>query len=79
MSDKCHYITARGVGCVLIPGCMAVAVSGDLSQCTCKAPPSYPGQIDKLQRENKRLREEITRLKALLNCPDNKANKRKTP
>ena len=79
MSDKCHYINVPDVGRVLIPGCMAVAVSGDLSQCTCKAPLSYPEQIDKLQRENKRLREEITRLKTLLNSPDNKTYKRKTP
>lgn len=77
MSDKCHYINVLDVGRVLIPGCMAVAVSGDLSQCTCKAPLSYPEQIDKLQRENKRLREEIKRLNALLNAPDNKTNERK--
>lgn len=76
MSDKCHYINIRDVGRVLIPGCMAVAVSGDISQCTCNAPLSYPEQIDKLQRENKRLREKIKRLKALLNPPDNKTNKR---
>lgn len=77
MSDKCHYITVRDVGRVLIPGCMAVAVSGDMSRCTCNAPLSYPEQIDKLQRENKRLREEIKRLKSLLPPTDNKANKEK--
>lgn len=76
MSDKCHYITVRDVERVLIPGCMAVAVSGDISQCTCNAPLSYPEQIDKLQRENKRLREENKQLKALLNPTDNKTNKR---
>ena len=67
MSDKCHYINVKDVGRVLIPGCMAVAVSGDLSQCTCNAPPSYPEQIEMLQMENKRLKAEIKRLKALLN------------
>lgn len=75
MNDKCHYIKVKDVGRVLIPGCMAVAVSGDISQCTCNAPLSYPEQIDKLQRENKRLREENKRLKALLNPSDNKTNK----
>lgn len=77
MSDKCHYITVKGVGRVLIPGCMGVAVSGDMDYCTCNAPLSYPEQIDKLQRENKRLREENKRLKALLSSQDNEANKRK--
>lgn len=77
MSDKCHYINVRDVGRVLIPGCMAVAVSGDISQCTCNAPLSYLEQIDQLQRENKRLREENKRLKALLSSQDNEANKRK--
>jgi len=79
MSDKCHYISVPDVGRVLIPGCMAVAVSGDISQCTCKAPLSYPEQIDKLQRENKRLREEITHLKSLLDLKNNKTNKIKSP
>lgn len=79
MSDKCHYITVRGVGRVLIPGCMAVAVSGDLLHCTCNAPPSYSEQIDKLQRENKRLKAEIKHLKALLDPQNNKDNKRKSP
>lgn len=32
---KCHYINVRDVGRVLIPGCMAVAVSNDIGRCTC--------------------------------------------
>ena len=32
---RCHYENIRGVGKVLIPGCMAVAVSGDIDRCTC--------------------------------------------
>lgn len=32
---KCHYINVRAVGRVLIPGCMAVAVSNDIERCTC--------------------------------------------
>lgn len=78
MSDKCHYITVKGHGRVLIPGCMAVAVSGDIERCTCNAPPSYPEQIMKLQRENERLKEENKRLKALLSHTDNKITKRIT-
>lgn len=33
---KCHYIVDKIAGRVLIPGCMAVAVSGDIEQCTCR-------------------------------------------
>lgn len=79
MSDMCHYITVRDVGRILIPGCWAVAVSDDISLCTCNAPLSDPEQIDKLQQENKRLREENKRLKALLNSTDNKTNKKVAP
>lgn len=32
---RCHYIKVKGVGKVLIPGCMAVAISNDISDCTC--------------------------------------------
>ncbi len=66
MSDKCHYINVRGVGRVLIPGCMAVAVSDNIKDCTCNAPPTPQEVIEKLQRENKRLKAEIKRLKSLL-------------
>lgn len=33
---ECHYENIEGVGKVLIPGCMAVAVSGDIDRCTCQ-------------------------------------------
>lgn len=32
---RCHYEYVKGVGRVLIPGCMAVAVSGEIKHCTC--------------------------------------------
>jgi len=32
---RCHYENVEGVGRVLIPGCMAVAVSDDIDMCTC--------------------------------------------
>ncbi len=35
MPMKCHYIKVRGLGKVLIPGCMAVSVSNDIERCTC--------------------------------------------
>lgn len=33
---KCHYIVDKIAGRVLIPECMAVAISGDISDCTCQ-------------------------------------------
>ncbi len=66
MSDKCHYINVRGVGRVLIPGCMAVAVSDNIEDCTCNAPPTPQEVIKRLQSENKKLKAEIKRLKSLL-------------
>lgn len=32
---KCHYVYDEIAGKVLIPGCMAVAVSGRIEDCTC--------------------------------------------
>lgn len=54
MSEKCHYIRVRGVGRVLIPGCMAVAVSGDLDQCTCNASPTPHEEIERLKKEERK-------------------------
>lgn len=33
---KCHYIYTEDGLKVLIPGCIAVAVSGDIQDCTCR-------------------------------------------
>jgi hypothetical protein len=33
---KCHYTYDKEAGKVLIPGCMAVAVHGSMSYCTCR-------------------------------------------
>lgn len=33
---KCHYIYTEDGLKVLVPGCMSVAVSGDIADCTCR-------------------------------------------
>lgn len=53
---KCHYENVVGVGKVLIPGCMAVAVSGDIDRCTC-----HPTTIR--QFENPKYKEHVEELK----------------
>lgn len=53
---KCHYENIKGVGKVLIPGCMAVAVSQDIEDCTC-----HPTTIR--QFETQRYKEHVEELK----------------
>lgn len=56
---KCHYENVEGVGKVLIPGCMAVAVTGDIERCTCH-PTSYASfEKEKYQKEVERLKKII--------------------
>jgi hypothetical protein len=33
---KCHYTYDEKAGEVLIPGCMAVAISNDIDRCACR-------------------------------------------
>lgn len=56
---KCHYENIEGVGKVLIPGCMAVAVSGDIERCTC-----HPTTFASFERES--YRKEVQRLKEII-------------
>ena len=56
---KCHYEKIKGVGKVLIPGCMAVAVSNDIERCTC-----HSTTYDGFERE--RYNKEIKRLKGII-------------
>ena len=56
---KCHYENVKGVGNVLIPGCMAVAWSNDIRDCTCHREPQTFGAFER-ERYNK----EVKRLKA---------------
>ena len=64
---KCHYENIDGVGKVLIPNCMAVAVSGDIEDCTCS-----PTTFASFEREA--FNEEINRLKKIIKELE-KANK----
>lgn len=56
---KCHYENIEGVGKVLIPGCMGVAVSGDIERCTC-----HPMTVASFERE--RYQKEVQRLKGII-------------
>ena len=62
---KCHYENIEGVGKVLIPGCMAVAVTGDIDRCTCHSTSfasfereSYRKEVERLKKIIKDLEEE---------------------
>lgn len=54
---RCHYENVEGVGKVLIPGCMAVAVSNDINMCTCSPntirqfeAPGFKKEIERLTK-----------------------------
>lgn len=62
---RCHYENINGVCKVLIPGCMAVAVSGDIDRCTCHPTtvrqfetPKYKDEVERLKRIIRRLEKE---------------------
>lgn len=62
---KCHYENVVGVGKVLIPGCMAVAVSGDIDRCTCHPTTirqfettKYKEHVEELKKRIRELEEE---------------------
>lgn len=62
---KCHYENIEGVGKVLIPGCMAVAVSGDIERCTCHPTTirqfettKYKEHVEELKKRIRELEEE---------------------
>lgn len=56
---KCYYKNIKGVGRVLIPGCMAVAVSNDIESCTC-----HNTTYESFER--KRYNNKIKRLKGII-------------
>ena len=59
---KCHYENIKGVGRVLIPGCMAVAVSNDIELCTCHNTTYESFERERYNAEVKRLKGIITKL-----------------
>ena len=61
---KCHYENIKGVGKVLIPGCMAVAVSGDIQDCIChrKTQTFAAFEQQEYNKEIKRLKVKIKEL-----------------
>ena len=59
---KCHYEKIKGVGKVLIPGCMAVAISHDIELCTCHSTTYAAFELDRYNVEIKRLKGIITEL-----------------
>lgn len=59
---KCHYEKIKGVGKILIPGCMAVAVSNDIELCTCHSTTYESFERDRYNAEVKRLKSIITEL-----------------
>ena len=62
---KCHYIYTEQGEKVLIPGCMAVAVSGDMQDCTCRSEKTF-AQFEREDYNNtvKALRQEIKDLES---------------
>lgn len=59
---KCHYENIRGVGRVLIPGCMAVAVSGDIEDCICRPTTFHQFEKECYKNEVERLKDIIKKL-----------------
>lgn len=59
---KCHYEKIKGVGKVLIPSCMAVAVSNDIELCTCHSTTNESFERKRYNVEVKRLKGIITKL-----------------
>ena len=61
---RCHYENIEGVGKVLIPGCMAVAVTNDIKMCTCSPTTFEQFESKRYQKELQRLRERVRELES---------------
>lgn len=78
---KCHYIYTEQGEKVLIPGCMAVAVSGCMEDCTCRNEKTFAQfEREEYNKTVKALRKEIKDLEkenAYLNRIIKKITKKK--
>lgn len=64
---KCHYIYTEIKGeKILIPECMAVAVSGNIEDCTCKSYSFAEFEKEKYNEALKALKNEIKELEELV-------------
>ena len=62
---KCHYIYTEEGEKVLIPGCMAVAVSGCMEDCTCRSEKTFVQfEREEYNKTVKALRQEIKELES---------------
>lgn len=59
---KCHYIYTEQCEKVLIPGCMAVAVSGNVEDCTCRKQTFAQYEREEYNKEVEALRQVIKEL-----------------
>jgi len=66
---RCYYEYVEGLGKVLIPGCMGVAVHNDIRYCTCSP------RRETLENRVRKLEIEVTKLQKQI---DNELSKRNT-
>lgn len=63
---KCHYIYTEEGEKILIPECMAVVISGDIRDCTCKSYSFAEFEKEKYNEALKALKKEIKELEELV-------------
>jgi hypothetical protein len=61
----CHYVFDEEIGKVLIPGCMAVAISNDKEDCTCRSYRNF--EKERYNELSKRMKESIMILQEVNN------------
>ena len=63
---KCHYIYTEEGEKILIPECMAVVISGDIRDCTCKSYSFAEFEREEYNRTLKALKNDIKELEELV-------------